>query len=526
MESTSFSADITSLPIEILVKILATVPEMKQVIRFVCHDFYEGSSLVHDTTISCGEYAAELGSRELVEWLLSEGCQDDFCSGAVRGGQLDLLQFLMEEKRLPFTYSIYKAAIKHNKTNILDWLIEHKLFDRNVFKDKRVLSKVNKLETLRWVLKHFTFGYGTTISDLYPACCVFAKRGQLEMIKEVIPLAKQGFDSDGLTKMLRVALSEGAIIGEQVEIIKFLREKNLYSLSACLRTAIVENKLAFFEKHCQKNEDYTTISDKYLYWAAEYGNLEAFQKMVDKSTVGSKQKNIYEIWLCVIQNGHYHFLDYLEDKFGKFQTLLEYLFPYDRSFIIADNWARSIRNKNSLLLDWCFVNMESDIFAMYPEMTFAINYVSVEWVIKKAIEKDNLSYLKKLCKSRYASEYNFEKDKRKIGASVTNHVKNNLRILNVLRKKGFPLDGEIIYQYALKENNLELLKWSLYHFDEVIEDREIEYYALDGDLGNVIMCLEDGSVFEEKIVGWAAQMGHHQVVQWLTINVLIPKFMN
>ena len=512
------------LPFEILVIILTMVSGMEGVVKLVCKNFYEVSSMVKGKKIPCGEYAAQIGSFGLVKWLLTQGCRDDFCVGATRGGHLNLLQFLMGEMKLPFTHAVYKTAVKYSKIDILDWLVANKYFDEKILTRREFSCKIRDLETLKWIIRHFKSEIERKKSDYIenmvttnPFCDKIdqSKRietNRLDILRENIILGK-----------FREALSEGAIIGGNPKVVEYLRENDLYSLSVCLETAIKHNKFAFFEQYCKRKD--LVIDDKYIYLAAEYGNLEAFQKMIGASNIEFYSPKIYEMWCKVLQNGHCHFFGVLEEIFESLQDLKEILFPPNS--IDCHIWKRAIWSKNASVLDWLFVNMKDDIFHRSLQQHFVDNSVSLEWIIKKAIDNNNISYLRKLLELRYLDVSKMEKD-RKIGVSVTEYAlsKNNFKILKILTEKEFPLDPKIIYQFAIENNNYKLLVWVLVYYDDVFENGELELCALTGDLKGVMKRLRKGDPFEEKIVGWAAKAGHREVVQWLTINVLIPKYRN
>lgn len=99
-------------------------------------------------------------------------------------------------------------------------------------------------------------------------------------------------------------------------------------------------------------------------------------------------------------------------------------------------------------------------------------------------------------------------------------------VQHLVKEKKFLLNTKIIYQFAIKNDEHELLHWILSYYNDISKNEKLVRYALDGNLGGVIKRLGKGDLFEEKIVGWVAKRGHREVVQWLTVNILIPKFIN
>jgi len=98
--------------------------------------------------------------------------------------------------------------------------------------------------------------------------------------------------------------------------------------------------------------------------------------------------------------------------------------------------------------------------------------------------------------------------------------------LESLKDNGYPLNENIIYSFGEKENEIDILKWVFANYNTISENHKIEGCVLSGNLEGIIQCLEEGMVFNEKLVVWALKSGHMEIVQWLTINQLIPKYIN
>jgi hypothetical protein len=520
------SCDITEvLPLEILVVILSFIPGMSQVAKLVSRKMFEVSSMVEGEKIPCIEYAAEIGSLKLVEWLIAQGCRDCFLLGAVRGGHLEIIKYSVKKRMFKFTYNVYKEAIRYGRVDILNYFVKKDLFSEECLFGKNKIIGVHNPDTLEWIFKqHLQQGFNF-ILDFHNECSRFAYLGEYDMIEKAIVLVKRTTYHDHRRYVqLGCAFCKGVFKGKRDDIMEFLL-KNGFKLNdmkvVALASAIQGHDLAFYEKWF--GEIYKGIDKQFVYHAMG----EGCPKEMLKKLIVCSDASAYEIWKMAIEFRHVYIFELLEELFGRFQSLLENE-EDDWESKLWDIIELLVIEKNIDMLDWFYANTNLNIFDRYAP-SFNDNEGALEWFIKKGIDK---------CYEKVEDEQtivNYLKDYHRyyivcdaIGASITKYclLKGTFRILHILMKKDFPLDSEIIYQFAINNNDCKLLLWVLDHYEGVSGNEKLELCALKGDLERVIKRLKKGDLFEEKIVGWAAKMGHRNVVHWLTVNVLIPKFMN
>jgi hypothetical protein len=528
------------LPLEILSFILSFIPGIGQIGKLVSKNMAQAVSMVKDDKIRCGEYAAETGSLKLVQWLMTQGCRDNFCLGAVRGGHLEIVQYLVEKDKFKFTHNIYNAAIEYGRVDILNFFVEQDLFNEAVLLYKKKISRVKDLKTLEWIFEHFTCN--SFMHDLRNACVEFAREGNNDVIKKIVDVGKEIDSLDFID--LGCRLVKGAIEGKNDWVMKYLLENGLKLKDLkddALKSAIKNHNLEFYEKWFGEVND---VEQSFVFDAAKCGcPKEILEKLIVNSDFNAQK--LTRLWVKAIKGGHVHVVEFLEEKFGKLREFLkkehwDFHPPLWRLRYIA------IQSGKVDMMNWIFsnncLNSYINILKLNVEL-FIHNIVSLEWIIKKVIDRycdktkdrtEIIDYLANLFEKRQAYHqhiYNVpsgHKEEEAISVSITKYClsKYTQEILHILMKKEFPLDPKIIYQFAIKENDYKLLLWVLTHYKGISKNDKLELCALSGDLGGVIKCIDEGDLFEEKIVGWAAKMGHRKVVHWLTVNALIPKFMN
>jgi len=174
-------------------------------------------------------YAAELGHHDMVYWLKAQGCDvtDEFCSGAIKFGSVELVDFGIRNGGVWQQENWYTAA-KLGRVHVLEWAhtnvqrINHSPFSKQVCREAAFGGSITCLEWFR--IKGFALDYSH--------CHIAARCGHLEAL-QWLRRHKCAWDED---------IVETALAHNRFELFCWCIENGCpYNHQAC-REAAVENE--------------------------------------------------------------------------------------------------------------------------------------------------------------------------------------------------------------------------------------------------------------------------------------------
>lgn len=256
--------------------------------------------------------------------------------------------------------------------------------------------------------------------------------------------------------------------------------------------------------------------DMQLYYiAARKGHLE-FLKLLMEYYESHLGMDMVELWVNAFRGNHIHILDYLKNIYGN---------PPNVNKIIMFKGPDTLEKFLWLEENSDFEPLDTNLIPNYVFASLSI----LEWIIKKAINKQDFNFLKELAK--HLDHSIFPRPIKKLYdiadpityCAISN---NDVKTLQILEKYGYPLNENIIYSFGKEEDNIDILRWVFFRYGTLYKHNKVAVHVLNGNFEGVIKCFEEGIVFDEKLVVWAIKSGHMKIAQWLTVNHLIPKYIN
>lgn len=198
------------------------------------------------------------------KWITDIYTSSSICEGAVEGGHLEILKYLIGNGYFCGYYG-YVYAVKNNDFEMLKYLYESKKFDQ---------------AKLEWIAHNYQH---EMVRHEAEKCRIAAKNGNLEMLKYLCESFFKDEKETEINNEIIYDMFRGAAEGGHIEILKYLYEKYEKDIfnnnNTLVKCAARNNHLNTFKYIIEKG---CKLDNTIFYCAIEKNNLQMFKYLCEE----------------------------------------------------------------------------------------------------------------------------------------------------------------------------------------------------------------------------------------------------